>query len=130
VSEETHEKIPDLIPAGIINELTRLEMRTKSLLSEPLQALGMVDAFDPSAADFAGISAEPDLVLTAAIHEAFVKIDEEGTEAAAATAVVVGATSAPMMEEVVVDHPFLFLVRDRITDSVIFIGRVADPSAG
>jgi serpin B len=119
-----------LAPAGVNISLPRLEMRSKELLNDPLQALGMVRAFVPGEADFSGISAELELVITAVIHEAFVKIDEEGTEAAAATAVVVGETSAPLMEEVVVDHPFLFLVRDRITDSVVFIGRVADPSAG
>ena len=80
--------------------------------------------------DFTGITDEINLFISAVAHQAYVKIDEEGTEAAAATAVVAVTDSVPAYHYVTADHPFLFMVRDRITDSVLFIGRVADPTAG
>ncbi|MGB2985185.1 MAG: serpin family protein, partial [Phycisphaerae bacterium] len=69
------------------------------------------------------------LFIANVIHKAFVAVDEEGTEAAAATAVVVGATSAPGEPVVVtVDRPFVFVVRDIPTGTILFLGRVVDPS--
>ncbi|MBM4435575.1 MAG: serpin family protein [Chloroflexi bacterium] len=63
------------------------------------------------------------------VHEGFISVDEEGTEAAAATAVVVGVTSAPsQVVELTVDRPFLFLIRDDQTGTLLFMGRVSDPS--
>ena len=91
----------------------------------------MVQAFDPLRADFSGMrSPPPGLVITDVIHQSFVAVDEEGTEAAAATAVIVGETSAPPPPEpFVVDRPFIFLIRDIPTDTILFIGRVLDPTA-
>ena len=106
-----------------------LEMRWKSLLNEPLIELGMESAFSTSA-DFTGMSDELSLMIDVVIHEAYVKIDEEGTEAAAATGVGMIEASVPDYRTVTADRPFLFLVRDQITNSVVFIGRVADPTAG
>ncbi len=72
-----------------------------------------------------------DLFITAVLHEAFIKLDETGTEAAAATAVIVGTTSAPPGPTVVrFDQPFVYLIRDVATGAVLFIGRVSDPTAG
>jgi serpin B len=113
----------------VMVSMPALEMRWKSLLNEPLIGLGMESAFSTSA-DFSGMSDELSLMIDVVIHEAYVKIDEEGTEAAAATGVGMIESSVPDYRTVTADRPFLFLVRDRITDSVVFIGRVADPTAG
>ena len=118
-----------LSPSGVYLQMPSLEMRWSHELSEPLKELGMQLAFE-SDGDFSGITEEINLFISAVVHEAYVKIDEEGTEAAAATAVVVVTDSALDYRYVTADRPFLFLVRDRITDSVLFIGRVADPTAG
>ncbi|MDQ3365187.1 MAG: serpin family protein [Myxococcota bacterium] len=94
-------------------------------LTSTLQALGMTDAF--GAADFSGIDGTRDLVITDVLHKGFVAIDEKGTEAAAATAVVIGETSIPEPATLVVDRPFLFFIRDVPTGAILFIGRVVDP---
>ncbi len=104
--------------------LPRFTMTHRVPLKQTLVDMGMKLAFSDQA-DLSGIA--PGLMLTDAVHRAFVKVDEEGTEAAAATAAVVGLTSAgPMFYA---DHPFLFLIRDRLTGSILFMGRVDDPTA-
>jgi len=90
--------------------------------------MGMTDAFDEDKADFSGMSGKKDLFITAVLHKAFVEVNEEGTEAAAATGVVVGLTAAPPRQPVFrADHPFLFLIRDLRSNSILFLGRVMDP---
>jgi serpin B len=93
-----------------------------------LATLGMVDAFNPGIADFSGIDGNRDLFVGAVIHKAFISVDEKGTEAAAATAVVIFAGSVRINEPpplpFVVDHPFLFLIRDRQTGLILFMGKV------
>lgn len=96
-------------------------------LREVLVELGMVDAFSPSAADFSGIDGTRDLFITDVLHEGFVSVDEKGTEAAAATAVIIGTTGLPELATLVVDKPFLFFIRDRPTGAILFVGRVVDP---
>ncbi len=93
-----------------------------------LQSLGMVDAFVPGVADFTGISADAQLFVSDVLHKAFVSVNEAGTEAAAATAVVVGDTGVPESATVLVDRPFLFVIRDQPTGAILFAGRVVDPS--
>lgn len=95
-------------------------------LKKHLSALGMNDAFS-DAADFSGIDGAPGLVITDVLHKGFVAIDEKGTEAAAATAVIIGETSAPESATLTVDRPFVFFIRDRPTGAILFIGRVVDP---
>jgi serpin B len=104
-------------------------------LGGELQALGMARAFDRERADFSGIARPPDprdrLVLDRVFHKAFVKVDERGTEAAAATAVVMmraGGMPRPV-PEFKADHPFLFFILDEATGLVLFMGRVAEPTA-
>jgi serpin B len=94
-------------------------------LDKPLQDLGLTDAFSPQAADFAGIAENEDLFISMVQHQAFIEVNEEGTEAAAATAGVASATSAP--PTFIADHPFLFLIRDRESGAILFLGRVANP---
>jgi serpin B len=102
-------------------------------LREHLEALGVRLAFDTERADLTGIAkTQPPLYLSNAFHKAYVRVDEEGTEAAAATAVV-GAegTGAPPKDLVHfdADHPFAFFVVDRRTEAIVFLGRVVDPVA-
>jgi serpin B len=99
-------------------------------LEKDLPAMGMTDAFD-SKADFSGMTGGRALYISAVIHKAFVGVDEEGTEAAAATAVVVkpGGVRLPPAEPKLfkADHPFIFLIRHNATDEILFLGRVVNP---
>ncbi|MFN7147678.1 MAG: serpin family protein, partial [Myxococcota bacterium] len=107
--------------------MPKLTFKTNASLVPPLQALGMEAAFDSNRADFSGMSTASDLFVTGVFHQAFVAIDEKGTEAAAATAVVISDESAPLPVTLDVDRPFLFAIRDRPTGAVLFLGRVVDP---
>ena len=103
---------------------------TRSLqLGRKLQDMGMTDAFS-SAADFSGITGGRDLFISEVVHKAFVKVDEAGTEAAAATAVMMSITAMPGETlEFTADRPFIFMILNRETGTVLFMGRVMDPSA-
>lgn len=109
-------------------ELPKFSLRQKLAMNDLLVELGMVQAFDPDLADLTGLADAPDgnLYIQAVVHEAFIAVDEAGTEAAAATAVVVGVESAP--PSFIADHPFVFFLRDDVTGSVLFLGRVEDPT--
>jgi serpin B len=110
--------------------LPRFTYESSFSLKDALKALGMADAFDPDRADFSGMDGARDLYISDVLHKAFVAVDEEGTEAAAATAVIMGVTSAPAGEPItfIVDRPFIYLIRDGQTGSILFLGRVLDPS--
>jgi serpin B len=89
----------------------------------------MTNAFDPDQADFSGMSERSDLYISAVIHKAFVAVDEKGTEAAAATAVIMDVTSAQLFDvTLTIDRPFIFLIRDIPTGQILFIGRVLSPA--
>lgn len=108
--------------------LPRWSFRTAASLKPVLQALGMRAAF--TSADFTPMTDEDlDLYVADVLHQGFVAVDEEGTEAAAATAVVMAETSAPIAEEFRVDRPFLFTIHDVEHGTPLFVGRVADPTA-
>lgn len=104
----------------------KFEFRWKDSLAGLLQNMGMNAAFGD--ADFSGMDGTRSLQIADVIHEAFVKVNENGTEAAAATAVVIRETSVPVGRPVAVDRPFLFFIRDRGTGSLVFAGRVVDPN--
>ncbi len=105
------------------------EFESEFSLAETLAAMGMPIAFS-AAADFSGMTGNRDLAIAEVLHKAFVSVDEAGTEAAAATAVVMRLTAAPEEPvEVTVDHPFIFLIRDVETGAILFVGRVVDSSA-
>ena len=94
-----------------------------------LPALGMVDAFDSQLADFSGLIGHKGLFVSGVFHKAFIDVNESGTEAAAATAVVVGLKSMPPPATVFrADHPFLFLIHHKPTGSILFMGRIANPA--
>ncbi|MDI6768968.1 MAG: serpin family protein [Anaerolineales bacterium] len=99
-------------------------------LNEVLAGMGMSDAFDPDRADFSGIDGSRDLYIQAALHKAFIAVDEAGTEAAAATTIIIGLTSMPISEiNIRIDRPFIFLIRDISTGSILFLGRVVNPDS-
>ena len=108
--------------------MPKFEFESSSNLNETLKALGMPLAFNPEKADFSGMDGTRGLSIADVVHKAFVSVDEEGTEAAAATAVVMH-TSLPPPAELVVDRPFLFLIRHNQTGTILFVGRVLDPTA-
>jgi len=122
-----------LSQSGPVNVfLPRFEYEFDLQLGSVMRELGMGQAFDPDAADFTGMLSEEtgeNLYIGEAIHKAFIKVDEEGTEAAAATALTIRATSAMPDEPVEfrVDRPFMFAIVDNVTDSVLFVGRVVNP---
>lgn len=109
--------------------LPKFKMTSEFSLNKTLAGMGMPDAFDPGAADFSGMTGDKDLFISAVLHKAFVEVNEEGTEAAAATGVVVGVTAMPAPPPVFrADHPFVFIIKDDTTGSILFVGRVADPT--
>jgi serpin B len=105
--------------------LPRFKVSAQFELSQTLAAMGMPDAFSGQA-DFSGMNGRKDLRISNVIHKAFVDVNEQGTEAAAATAVV-GVLTATRPIFFNADHPFLFLIRDNRTKSILFLGRLADP---
>lgn len=109
--------------------LPKFKMTCRFGLNDTLKAMGMTDAFDPGRADFSGMDGRRDLSISAALHKAFVEVNEQGTEAAAATAIGMRATALPPPPiEFRADHPFLFLIRERQTGSILFLGRVTNPT--
>ncbi len=97
-------------------------------LGDRLSAMGMSDAFDPDRADFSGMTGHPDLFISKALHKAFVAVDEKGTEAAAATSIIMMPTSAQLVEkQLTIDRPFIFVIRDLGTGQILFIGRTPCP---
>jgi serpin B len=109
--------------------LPRFGIETTASLADALRALGMPLAFDPDRADFSGITGSPDLFISDVVHQANIDVDEEGTEAAAATGVVMDLRAAALDPVTVrADRPFLFALRDVPTGAVLFLGRVTDPS--
>lgn len=118
--------IGSLTPHEVDLSLPKFRFDAPLGLKDHLIALGMRDAFDDGA-DFSRIDGARDLVIQDVLHKGFVAIDERGTEAAAATAVIIGDTSVPEHATLAVDRPFLFAIRDRPTGAVLFLGRVVDP---
>ena len=113
--------------------LPKFKLEATFQLKEVLKRMGMPDAFDEDRANFEGISGEGELYISAVIHKAFINVDEEGSEAAAATAVamMLGCALTIEREKPILfraDHPFLFMIRHRTTKSVLFMGRMMDPS--
>ncbi len=117
--------------------MPRFGVESQFRLAETLKTLGMGDAFDQSRSDFSGIDGrscaagdDPCLYVEDVVHQAFVAVDEAGTEAAAATAVLLRNESAgPPPVTLAIDRPLIFLIRDRATGAVLFLGRVLNPSA-
>ncbi len=119
----------------VIVYLPKFKITQQFELSSTLKGLGMKTAFDSNSADFSGMTGDKSLVISAAIHKAYIDLDENGTEAAAATAVVMEmATAMPQRTPppppiyFTADHPFLFLIEDNTSGAILFMGRVTDPT--
>ncbi len=107
--------------------MPRFELTLKYRLNDHLKRLGMPSAFGGKA-DFSGMTGRKDLYISEAIHQAFVKVNETGTEAAAATGVVMRKTAIVRKKSFKADHPFLFMIRDNATNAILFMGKITDPS--
>lgn len=124
--------ISGLTEQGIAFAMPRYTATFKAELNEPLEHLGMAQAFDPATANFAGLVAPPQRAyISLVVHRAFVRVDEEGTEAAAATAIGMRATAIvmPPQTRMIVDHPFLMAIRDDKTKQILFLGAIYDPES-
>ncbi len=113
----------------VILTLPKFKFEWSLGLAGGLGALGMRDAFNPQAADFSGMDGKRDLYVSQILHKAYVAVDEAGTEAAAATTAIMEASSLPSdLVEFTVDRPFIFIIRDIPTGTILFIGRVTNPA--
>ncbi len=127
--------MPTLRTASTLHQvnlsLPKFDIETSTDLSAVLGAMGMPTAFS-DVADFSGMTTAEKLTISGVIHQANITVDEEGTEAAAATAVVMRTTSAPEpleLVDLIVDRPFVFAIRDNPTGALLFIGHIGDPTA-
>ena len=129
----------DSLSKGVVRlDMPTFSGRTATALTSVLKDMGLALPFDPVNADLYGISgyarddpAHPPLFISAVLHEAFIKVGEKGTEAAAATAIIGdegGEGGGEPPPEIHLDHPFLWFIRDRETGTILFMGRVMDPS--
>jgi serpin B len=116
-------------PGEVVLTLPKWKFLVAAPLTDALTALGMSTAFDPDRADFSGMTTNEQLFLQAVLQQVFIAVDEEGTEAAAATAVVAGVESAQLdpPEPLVVDRPFVFVIHDVVNGTPLFLGKVTDP---
>lgn len=127
-AERLNKILGSLSTASVTLSLPKFKLESSFGLSEAMKTLGMTDAFTPGLADFSGMEGTRNLYISDLLHKAYVDVNEEGTEAAAATAVVVGMTSMPAESYTIdFDRPFLFLIRDIQTNAILFMGRMADP---
>jgi serpin B len=124
-TEKYTEWLSQLRQQEIIVLLPKFQLEKQLKLSQTLAAMGMPDAFSDGIADFSGIDGSNKLVISGIVHKAFVEVNEEGTEAAAATGGIITPTSLPPTFHA--DHPFLFLIRHRPSESILFLGRVVNP---
>ncbi|MDY6958461.1 MAG: serpin family protein, partial [Halobacteriota archaeon] len=109
--------------------IPKFTFTTRYSLNENLEEMGMPSAFTEKEADFSGIDGTYNLLIQSVVHQAFVDVNEEGTEAAAATGVSFGITSLPPEPKTFrADHPFIFIIQEKETGTILFLGRVTDPS--
>jgi serpin B len=123
--------VDGLNPREVQVFVPKFTMEQSFSLAEVLAGMGMPTAFTAQA-DFTGMAEKRELFISAVEHETYIKVDEEGTEAAAATAVVVTRTSAavgPRPPVFKADHPFVYLIRHKVSGAILFLGRVVEPSA-
>jgi serpin B len=126
-AEQVQATVETLEREQVALTMPKFEFDSDFSLKNTLAAMGMPAAFSAEA-DFSGMTGDRALFIAEVIHKAFVSVDEEGTEAAAATAVVMLESEMPGQPvELTIDHPFIFLIRDIETGAVLFVGRVVDP---
>ena len=111
--------------------IPKFKIDSQHELNDPLRNIGLTHMFDAREADFSGITGHPDLFVSKVIQKAFVEVNEEGAEAAAATAGIMMLRAAPgafSKPTFICDHPFLFMIRDNLTGLILFSGRVLNPT--
>jgi len=129
-AQQVKDIVQNLKSSEVDLTMPRFKVESQFSLKKALASLGMPIAFSASEADFSGMDGQKDLYISDVVHKAYVNVDENGTEAAAATGVVVGTTSMPAKTyQVTLDHPFIFFIRDIQTGAILFLGRVASPGA-
>ncbi len=139
--KNTNNIISELNPENVTNWISKLAEQKKKVflpkfefkfddsLIDELTALGMTDAFNQAKANLTGISEDSKLFISAVTHKTYIKVDERGTEAAAVTGITVGLTSVgPDSNTFRVDHPFVFAIREKDTQAILFIGKVLNPN--
>ncbi|NWZ39913.1 SPB10 protein, partial [Brachypodius atriceps] len=130
--ELTYEKLAEwtksanMMKAEVDLYLPKLKVEENYDLKPPLSSMGIRNAFDPGQADFTGMSVKKDLFISQVIHKAFVEVNEEGTEAAAATGVLTMRSRLPTTT-FKADHPFLFFIRHNKSQTILFFGRLCSP---
>lgn len=127
-AENFHRWLAALRPAQIQVSLPKFKIHCLYSLNDPLQRLGMPLAFDEQAADFSKMTGSRDLYISKVIHATFVDVNEEGTEAAGATAVVMGAKCVRLTPEFIADHPFFFFIYDKAQGNILFMGKIDKPA--
>ncbi|XP_006870640.1 PREDICTED: serpin B6-like [Chrysochloris asiatica] len=131
--ELTYEKFMEWTRPDMLDEvevevsLPRFKLEETYKMEDVLYSLGMTDAFDQGRADFSGMSSTGNLYLSNVVHKAFVEVNEEGTEAAAATAAIMMLRCARITPQFCADHPFLFFIQHAKTKHILFCGRVTSP---
>jgi len=118
--------LAQMLPEKVFVSMPRFELSSDFALADVLSSLGMSDAFS-GAADFSGMDGTRSLFIDSVVHKAFVSVDEHGTEAAAATGVMMTLSLPTTMR---IDRPFVFLIRDLETETILFLGQVLDPTEG
>ncbi len=120
-----------MVGTEVTVSMPKLDYESRFGLASALGALGLEAPFDPARADFSGIDGTRDLYISAVIHQANITLDETGTEAAAATALIMEAGAMPVTTEplaLTIDRPYVYVIRDRETGVILFVGRVLDPT--
>ena len=127
-AQQVSDIISGLQPTQVTLTMPKFEFESEFSLKDTLTGMGMEDAFTENA-DFSGMTGNPELFISDVVHKAFVAVNEAGTEAGAATAVIMNLTSVPEPPlEVTLDRPFIFLIRDIETGAILFVGRILNPA--
>lgn len=119
--------VKSLTPWGLRLKMPKFKYESKFQLKETLSQMGMPEAFDPINADFTGMTGVRELHIMEAYHKGFISVDEKGTEAAAATGVVISLTGVGTPLSITIDRPFIYLIRDIQTNAILFVGRMMNP---
>ena len=107
--------------------MPKFEFKYDNGLNDELQALGMLDAFSQTDANFKGITEDQQIYISEVMHKSYIKVDEKGTEAAAVTGITFETTSVGISDIFAVDHPFVFAIKEKDTNAILFIGKVLNP---
>ena len=128
-AENLSDWMNDLNEIEIDVEIPKFKFEKKYALNALLINMGIIDAFIPDIADFSKMDGTNALFISEVIHQSFVEVNEEGTEAAAATAIIMETTAIPEEpKRFIADHPFVFLIQHKETGAILFMGRVMNPA--